>query len=165
LAAAAAVSLAAAALAALIVTAAIIIIALTAALSSVPTTLAVTITTTTVASTATSSTISCFVDSNGTTVEFNIVHRANRSVGVCLVGELHEAKATAPTSVAVFDHNRFFNLTKLLELGAESGIISVTGKAANEKFSHFRVTCRRISKGRFLELGCRVVYEDLLIEG
>ena len=35
----------------------------------------------------------------------NIVHRVNRRVGVRLIGEFHEAKATAPTSVAVFDHN------------------------------------------------------------
>ena len=35
----------------------------------------------------------------------NIVHRANRGISVGLVGELDEAKTTAPTSVAVFDYN------------------------------------------------------------
>jgi hypothetical protein len=157
-------------LAALIVAATITTATATIALItalSVSTSLAVIIaivSTTTTPATA-GSTIGCFVDPNGTAIEFNIVHRANRRVGIGLVGELYEAKATAPTSIAVFDHNRFLNLTELLKLSAKSGIISVPGKAANEKFCHFRMTCRRISKGRFLELGCRLVYEDLLVEG
>jgi len=76
------------------------------------------------------------VNANGTTIEFNVVHGGNRVVSISVVVEANKAEAAATTGVAILHDDSFLNLAKFLELGAESFIVSMPGKAANEELGH-----------------------------
>jgi len=80
--------------------------------------------------------VSSSVDADGAAVEFDIVHGLNGVFGLGVLREAHEAKAAAAASVAVLDHDCFFDIAKLLELGPERHVIRVPGEAANEDFRH-----------------------------
>jgi len=77
----------------------------------------------------------------------NVVHALYSSVGLGVLREADKTESTATTSVAILDHgldlvsvycedasgkntNSLLNLTKLLELGAKSRVVSVPCKAA-----------------------------------
>lgn len=77
-------------------------------------------------------TLRSFVDTNGASIELNVVHVLNGGIGFRFLRETDETETTATASVTVLDDNRLFNGTELLELGAESGVISVPCKASNE---------------------------------
>jgi len=73
-----------------------------------------------------------FVNAYSSTVELNVVHRRDGGISLGVLGESHKAKATAASSITVFNHNSFFDLTELLELGSQSGIVRMPCKASNE---------------------------------
>jgi len=85
------------------------------------------------ATAATSSAVRGLVDADPTSVELLVVQSLHGRVGVCVIGEADEAKASAATSVAVLDDNGFFDLAELLELLAEGAVVGVPGKASNEQ--------------------------------
>jgi len=75
----------------------------------------------------------------------NVIHVSDGGISLGVLGEANEAETTAATGVAVLDDNLlslvrvacvwvkstygFLNLTVLLELGAESSVISVPCEA------------------------------------
>lgn len=94
----------------------------------------------------------------------DVVHGLNGRFGIGLLGEANEAEAAAATSVAVLDDNLenvrmrigaracatgatygFFDLAKLFELLAKSGIVSVPGEAT-EALSALELRQRRESR-------------------
>lgn len=76
------------------------------------------------------------VDTDGTTVEFDIIHGSNGSFRFGLLGEANEAESTAAAGIAVLDDNGFFDSSKLLKLSAEGRVICVPGETADEKLRH-----------------------------
>lgn len=114
-------------------TAATAITATTAAVASTTTASTETTTATTAATTAS---LGSLVNTDSATIELDVVHSGNSSIGLGFLRKADKSKSTAATGITVFDDNCFFNLAKLLKLGAESGIISVPGKAADKKLRH-----------------------------
>jgi len=135
---AAAIGLAAAASATPIAAAAVALVTLIAAAAAASSAAAVAATTTlrivvsTAATKATStSTVTTavvggsFVHSNCSSIEFDIIHCGDGSVGFRVLGETNESEPTTTASISIFDDNSFFNLAKLLELGPKGRIICV----------------------------------------
>lgn len=91
---------------------------------------------TTATSSTTTGTVGGFVDTDLTTVEFDVVHVLNGIVSLVFGLEADEAKATATASVAILNNDSFFNDTELLEFGAKDGVVGVPGQAADEQLGH-----------------------------
>jgi len=53
-------------------------------------------------------------------------------IGFSIAGEAHEAKASAATSIAIFDDDGFLDLAKLLKLLAQCPVVGMPGKTSNE---------------------------------
>lgn len=85
---------------------------------------------------ATRTSVRSFVNTNLSSVEFDVVHGSNSLLRIFFLGVAHEAEATATACVAVFNDYSFFDNTKLLELLAQSGLLGVPGEAADEKLRH-----------------------------
>jgi len=80
--------------------------------------------------------VGSLVNSNGTSVEFYIIHGRNGRLGFAFLGKAHKAKTTAATGIAILDHHSLFHGAKLFKLGAQGRVIRVPGQATNEYFGH-----------------------------
>jgi len=69
--------------------------------------------------------VRCLINSNGSSVKLDVVHACDSVLGIALLGVSYKSKAAAATSIAVLDHHSFFNRAKLLELLAQSGLLSM----------------------------------------
>jgi hypothetical protein len=57
-------------------------------------------------------------------------------IGLGVLRIANKAKASATTSIAVLDHNGFFDLTELFELLTKSLVVGVPCEASNEELRH-----------------------------
>jgi len=84
----------------------------------------------------TASAVGGLVDANPTSVEFLVVHGLHSGIGLGVLGIANKAKASAAASIAVLNHDGFFDLTELLELLTESLVVGVPCEASNEELRH-----------------------------
>jgi hypothetical protein len=94
------------------------------------------ITTAATAATAAGATVRSLVNTNYATIELNVVHVLHGSVGLGVLGVPNKPESAAAASVAVLDDDCLFDLAELLELRAQSAVIGVPSKAANEELRH-----------------------------
>jgi len=67
------------------------------------------------------------VNTDGTAIELNVIHRSNGCFSIGFLFITNETKTTATTSITVLDNNGFLYFTEFLKLLAEGIFISVPG--------------------------------------
>jgi imidazolonepropionase-like amidohydrolase len=85
---------------------------------------------------AAASAVRSLVDADPTSIEFLVVHGLHSGIGLGVLRIADEAKASATTSIAVLNHDGFFDCTELLELLTESLVVGMPCEASNEELRH-----------------------------
>jgi len=88
------------------------------------------------AAAAAGATLACFVDTDGATIELNVVHGSDGSIGIGLLAVANETETTAASGITVLDYDSLLYGAELLELLTESILISVPCEASNEELRH-----------------------------
>lgn len=121
----------------------LLVAALAAAVSAIATTVATASTTAAKAAStatgeaaATSTALGGFVNTNGTSVELDVVHCVNGSVSISLLSIANESEATAATGVTVLNNDSLLHNSELLKLHAESILVGVPSQASDEELRH-----------------------------
>ncbi len=91
--------------------------AATAATAATATT--VTAATATTAAAATFTLWACFVDGDGSTIDFRAIERFDRGTSFAVIIHRHKSKSPRPTRFSVGDHSHFLDLTMSSKFGLQ----------------------------------------------